>query len=416
MTTQQTLPFDVKKIRADFPILHQEHHEGVPLVFLDNAASSQKPIQVIDAMSDYYLNYHANVHRGIHKLSEAATEAYEGARKKMRDFINAPSHRQVIFTRGTTESINLVAYTWGRKFLKEGDVILSTQMEHHSNIVPWQILAEEKGVIVKYIPIHEDGTLDLEAYQQILDDNPVKLVTVVHSSNVLGTINPVKEMAKTAHEHGALILVDGAQSVPHMPVDVQDLDIDFLAFSSHKMAGPTGIGILYGNRDVLDSMPPYQGGGDMISRVTLEGSTWNDLPYKFEAGTPSIAEAIGLGVAVDYLSAIGMDKVHQYEQMITAYAMERLEEISGLTLYGPEASKKGAVTTFTLDNAHAHDVAQVLDSYGIAVRAGHHCAMPLHDILCVTATARASFYIYNTFEEVDKLAEALEKVKDTFVI
>lgn len=409
-------PFDIEKIRADFPILHQDHHEGVPLVFLDNAASSQKPNQVIDAMTDYYRNYHANVHRGIHKLSEEATEAYEGARKKITKFINSPSYRQVIFTRGTTESINLVAYTWGRKHLQAGDVVLSTQMEHHSNIVPWQILAEEKGIVVKYIPILENGTLDLDAYQQLLTDNPVKLVTVVHSSNVLGTVNPVKEMAKTAHEHGALILVDGAQSVPHMPVDVQDLDCDFLAFSSHKMAGPTGIGLLYGNRDVLDSMPPYQGGGDMISRVTFEGSSWNDLPYKFEAGTPSIAEAIGLGVAVDYLSAIGMEKIHQYEQIITAYALERLEEVSGLTLYGPDASQKGAVASFTLDGVHAHDVAQILDSHGVAVRAGHHCTMPLHDILCVTATARASFYIYNTFEEVDKLVVALEKVKDTFVI
>lgn len=412
----QTLPFDIQKIRQDFPILQQDHHEGVPLIFLDNAASSQKPRQVIDAMSDYYLTYHANVHRGIHKLSEMATEAYEGSRKKIRDFINADNHRQVIFTRGTTESINLVAYTWGRKFLAEGDVVLSTEMEHHSNIVPWQILAEEKGIVVEYIPILEDGTLDLEAYQQVLDSRPVKLVTVVHSSNVLGTVNPVKEMAKTAHEHGALILIDGAQSVPHMPVDVQDLDCDFLVFSSHKMAGPTGIGILYGKRDILESMPPYQGGGDMISKVTLEGSTWNDLPYKFEAGTPSIAEGIGLGVAVDYLTAIGMDNVHQYEQMITKYALDRLQDVSGLTLYGPDASKKGAVASFTLDNAHAHDVAQVLDSYGIAVRAGHHCAMPLHDILCVTATARASFYIYNTFDEVDRLVESLEKVNETFIL
>lgn len=415
-TSDKNFPFDIEKIRADFPILHQEHHDGVPLVFLDNAASSQKPKQVIDAMSDYYLNYHANVHRGIHKLSEVATEAYEKSRKKIRDFINAPSHRQVIFTRGTTEGINLVAHTWGRKHLAEGDVVLSTQMEHHSNIVPWQILAEENGIIVKYIPVSNDGVLDMMAYRQLLEDNPVKLVTVVHSSNVLGTINPVKEMAAVAHQHGALILVDAAQSMPHMPVNVQDLDCDFLVFSGHKMAGPTGIGILYGNRDVLDTMPPYQGGGDMISRVTLEGSTWNDLPYKFEAGTPSIAEAIGLGVAVDYLSAIGMDKIHQYEQMITEYALERLSEVSGLTVYGPDASQKGAVAAFTLENAHAHDVAQILDSHGVAVRAGHHCAMPLHDILSVNATARASFYIYNTFDEVDKLIEALEKVKHTFVL
>ncbi|MEL6403462.1 MAG: cysteine desulfurase [Chloroflexota bacterium] len=414
--TKQTLPFDVQKIRDDFPILHKDHHEGVPLVFLDNAASSQKPAAVIDAMTNYYQTYHANVHRGIHKLSEEATAAYEGARKNLRDFLNAPNHRQIIFTRGTTDGINLVAHTWGRKFLSEGDVVLSTEMEHHSNIVPWQILAEEKGFTVKYIPVLEDSTLDMEAYAQLLDEHNVKLVTVVHSSNVLGTVNPVKEMAQQAHDHSALILVDAAQSVPHMPVDVQDLDCDFLVFSGHKMAGPTGIGILYGKRDALDSMPPYQGGGDMISKVTLEGSTWNDLPYKFEAGTPSIAEAIGLGAAADYLSEIGMDKIHTYEHMLTEYALERLATVDGLTLYGPDASKKGAVAAFTLENAHAHDVAQVLDSYGVAVRAGHHCAMPLHDILCISASARASFYIYNTFEEIDVLVESLGKVKDTFIL
>lgn len=409
-------PFDVAKIREDFPILQQAHHEGVDLVFLDNAASSQKPNQVIDAMTDYYKSYHANVHRGIHKLSEAATEAYEGARKKVRKFINASSHREVIFTRGTTDSINLVAHTWGRKNLGEGDVVISTVMEHHSNIVPWQILAEEKGFTMKYIPVLEDGTLDMDAYQQLLAENPVKLVNVMHVSNVLGTVNPVKKMAELAHRHGALILVDGAQSVPHMPVDVQDLDSDFFVFSSHKMAGPTGIGILYGKRDILEDMPPYQGGGDMISRVTLDGSTWNELPYKFEAGTPSIAEAIGLGVAVDYLTSIGMDKIHLYEHMLTEYAMERLSEVSGLTVYGPEADQKGAVASFTIEGVHAHDAAQILDSYGIAVRAGHHCAMPLHDFLCVKATARASFYFYNTFEEIDALADALEKVKETFIL
>lgn len=409
-------PFDVAKIREDFPILQQAHHEGVDLVFLDNAASSQKPNQVIDAMTDYYKSYHANVHRGIHKLSEAATEAYEGARKKVRKFINASSHREVIFTRGTTDGINLVAHTWGRKNLSEGDVVISTVMEHHSNIVPWQILAEEKGFTMRYIPVLEDGTLDMDAYQQLLAENSVKLVNVMHVSNVLGTVNPIKEIAKMAHENGALILVDGAQSVPHMPVDVQDLDADFFVFSSHKMAGPTGIGILHGKRDILEDMPPYQGGGDMISRVTLDGSTWNELPYKFEAGTPSIAEAIGLGVAVDYLTNIGMDKIHQYEHMLTEYAMERLSEVSGLTVYGPEADQKGAVASFTIEGVHAHDAAQILDSYGIAVRAGHHCAMPLHDFLCVKATARASFYFYNTFEEIDALAEALEKVKETFIL
>jgi cysteine desulfurase/selenocysteine lyase len=407
-------PYNVEAIRQDFPILHQEHHAGVPLVFLDNAASSQKPNLVIETMNDYYRQSHANVHRGIHKLSEAATAAYENARKKIRRFINAPSYREVIFTRGTTESINLVAQSWGRANLKQGDVVLSTVMEHHSNIVPWQILAAEKGFSLKFIPLREDGLLDLDAYKRLLQENSVKLVTVVHSSNVLGTINPVAEMARLAHEHGALILVDGAQSVPHLPMDVQTLDMDFLAFSSHKMAGPTGIGILYGRRDILEAMPPYQGGGDMIATVTLEGSTWNELPYKFEAGTPSIAEAIGLGAAVDYLSNIGMDKIHQHEQMMTAYALERLAEVSGLTVFGPKAEQKGAVAAFTLDGVHAHDVAQVLDSYGIAVRAGHHCAMPLHKELGLPATARASFYLYNTVEEIDKLIEGLENVKKTF--
>ena len=413
--SKPTLPYDVEKIRADFPILQQPHHDNVPLVFLDNAASSQKPNLVIDGMYNYYRTSHANVHRGIYQLSEQATQAYEDARKKVRDFINASSHREVIFTRGTTEGINLVAMTWGRKNLSAGDVVISTAMEHHSNIVPWQILAEDKGFMLKFIPVLADGTLDMDAYRQLLRENPVKLVTVVHSSNVLGTINPVKEMVRLAHEHGALILVDGAQSVPHMPIDVQDLDCDFFAFSGHKMLGPTGIGILYGKRDILDAMPPYMGGGDMISRVTLDGSTWNELPYKFEAGTPSIADAIGLGLAVDYLGGIGMNKIHQHEQIMTAYALDRLAEVPGLTVYGPASPQKGAVAAFTIEGAHAHDVAQVLDSYGIAVRAGHHCAMPLHHVLNVNATARASFYLYNTLEEIDMLAETLEEVKDKLI-
>ena len=413
--SKPTLPYDVEKIRADFPILQQPHHDNVPLIFLDNAASSQKPNLVIDGMYNYYRTSHANVHRGIYQLSEQATQAYEDARKKVRDFIHASSHREVIYTRGTTEGINLVAMTWGRKNLGAGDVVISTAMEHHSNIVPWQILAEDKGFTLKFIPVLADGTLDMAAYRQLLRDNPVKLVTVVHSSNVLGTINPVKEMARLAHEQGALIMVDGAQSIPHMPIDVQDLDCDFFAFSGHKMVGPTGIGILYGKRDILDAMPPYMGGGDMISRVTLDGSTWNELPYKFEAGTPSIADAIGLGLAVDYLNSIGMDKIHQHEQIMTAYALDRLAEVPGLTVYGPASAQKGAVAAFTIEGAHAHDVAQVLDSYGIAVRAGHHCAMPLHHVLNVNATARASFYLYNTLEEIDMLAETLEKVKDKLI-
>jgi len=408
------LPYDVDAVRADFPILAQSHHEGTPLVYLDNAASSQKPRQVIEAMDAYYRETHANVHRGIHKLSEAATSAYEDARKRIARFINARSRREVIYTRGTTEAINLVAQTWGRTNLKAGDVVLTTVMEHHANIVPWQMLATEKGIIVRYAPMLADGTLDMEAFTNLLRTEPVKLVTIVHASNVLGTINPVEEIVQMAHEVGALVLVDAAQSIPHLPVDVQALGADFVAFSSHKMAGPTGIGILWGKRDILEAMPPWQGGGDMISQVTFEGSTWNELPYKFEAGTPSIAEAIGLGAAVDYLSQLGMDNVHRHEQILTEYALERLSEVPGLTLYGPSSSQKGAVAAFTIDGIHAHDLAQLLDTEGVAVRAGHHCAMPLHGLLNVSATARASFYLYNTPEEVDKLIEAIYKARSVF--
>jgi len=412
--TSLTLPYDVDSVRADFPILHQEHHASVPLIYLDNAASSQKPRQVIDALNDYYRRYNANVHRGVHKLSEEATAAYEDARLKVRRFINARSRRQVIFTRGTTESINLVAQTWGRANLSAGDVVVSTEMEHHSNIVPWQMLAAEKGIRVRYIPILPNGMLDMEAYAAILRDEPVRLVTVMMVSNVLGTVNPVADIIRQAHEAGAITLVDGAQAVPHMPVDVQALDCDFLAFSGHKMVGPTGIGILYGKRDLLEAMPPWMGGGDMISRVTLDGSTWNDLPYKFEAGTPSIAEAIGLGCAVDYLSSLGMDKIQAHEHVITGYALERLSEVPGLTVYGPNADKKGAVAAFSFAGIHPHDLAQLLDAEGVAIRAGHHCAQPLHDRLSVPATARASFYLYNTPAEVDALVEALYKARVTF--
>jgi len=411
------LPYDVAAVRADFPILQQEHHPGVPLVFLDNAASSQKPLQVIEGVDDYYRRYHANVHRGIHKLSEAATAAYEEARKKLQRFINAANKREIIYTRGTTEGINLVAQTWGRANLSGGEVVLSSIMEHHSNIVPWQMLAAEKGVVVRYIPLLPDGTLDMVTYSTLLRDEPVKLVAVAHMSNVLGTVNPISEIVEQAHQAGALVMVDGAQSVPHMPVDVQALDIDFLAFSGHKMLGPTGIGVLYGKRALLEEMPPWMGGGDMIARVTLDGSTWNELPYKFEAGTPAIAQGIGLGYAVDYLSNLGMDKVHVHEQVIIDYALDRLVEVPGLTVYGPEAARRGAVAAFSVDGIHAHDVAQMLDAEGVAVRAGHHCAMPLHsEHLKIPATARASFYVYNTLAEVDALIEALYKAKQTFAL
>lgn len=410
------LPYDVQAIRADFPILAQEHHAGVPLVYLDNAASSQKPNLVIDAMDDYYRRYNANVHRGVHKLSEMATAAYEDARVKVKKFINAASKREVIYTRGTTESINLVAQTWGRANLGPGDVVVSTQMEHHSNIVPWQMLAAEKGFRIRYVPLLPNYTLDLDALRQILHEEPVRLVTVMHVSNVLGAINPVAEIARLAHEAGALILVDAAQSVPHMPVDVQALDVDFLAFSGHKMLGPTGSGILYGRRALLEAMPPWIGGGDMISRVRLEGSTWNDLPYKFEAGTPSIAEAIGLGYAVDYLSRIGMANIEAHEQVMIAYALERLAEVPGITLYGPEAEQRAGVATFTMDGIHPHDLAQLLDASGVAVRAGHHCAQPLHDCLSLAASTRASFYLYNTPQEIDSLVEGLYRAKAAFAL
>ncbi len=414
MTEPITYPLDIAAIRADFPILDQEVHPGKRLVFLDSAASSQKPRQVIEAMRRYYEHDHANVHRGIHVLSERATAAYEGAREKVRAFINARSVREIIFTRNATESINLVAQSWGRANLRPGDVVVLSEMEHHSNIVPWQILAEQIGFRLRYIPITDNGLLDLDAYAALLRDEPVKLVSVMHVSNVLGTVNPVKEMAAQAHAAGALFMVDGAQSVPHLSVDVQALDVDFLAFSGHKMAGPTGIGVLYGKRALLETMPPFLGGGEMIKKVTLEGSTWNDLPHKFEAGTPAIAQAVGLGAAVDYLSALGMDNILAHEKIVVDYALDRLSEIPGLTIYGPGPEHRNGVAAFTLQDIHAHDVAQLLDAEGVAVRAGHHCAMPLHRRLGVVATARASFYVYNTRDEVDVLVEAIYNARRVF--
>lgn len=414
MTEPITYPLDIAAIRADFPILDQEVHPGKRLVFLDSAASSQKPRQVIEAMRRYYEHDHANVHRGIHVLSERATAAYEGAREKVRAFINARSSREIIFTRNTTESINLVAHTWGRANLRPGDVVVLSEMEHHSNIVPWQILAGQIGFRLRYIPITDEGLLDLDAYAALLRDEPVKLVSVMHVSNVLGTVNPVKEMIAQAHAVGALFLVDGAQSVPHLAVDVQALDVDFLAFSGHKMAGPTGIGVLYGKRALLEAMPPFLGGGEMIKKVTLEGSTWNDLPHKFEAGTPAIAQAVGLGAAVDYLSALGMDNILAHEKIVVDYALDRLSEIPGLTVYGPGPEHRNGVAAFTVQGVHAHDIAQLLDAEGVAVRAGHHCAMPLHQRLGVVATARASFYVYNTRDDVDALVEAIYNARRVF--
>jgi cysteine desulfurase / selenocysteine lyase len=404
---------DVQRIREDFPILARQVRPGVPLVYLDSTASSQKPRQVIEAMSHFYLTSNANIHRGVHTLAEEATEAYEGARQKIAAFIGAPSARQIIFTRNATEALNLFAYSWGRSNLKKDDVIILTELEHHANLVPWQIIAAEIGFRLEFIPVGEDGLLDLAEYQRLLELKP-KLVSFAHMSNVLGTITPAKHIIELAHQAGAITMVDGAQSVPHFPVNVQDLGCDFLVFSSHKMCGPTGIGVLYGRRDLLEAMPPFMGGGDMIKRVQLRSFTPNELPYKFEAGTPAIAEAVGFGAAIDYLTGVGMDKIAAHEHQIAEYAQERLEEVPGLWLFGPKASEKGGVMTFTLSGIHPHDVSQILDGEGIAVRAGHHCAMPLHDKFKIPATSRASFYLYNTMEEVDLLVEGLYKVKHIF--
>lgn len=404
---------NVSQIRSDFPILATEVYPGVPLVYLDSAASSQKPVQVIEAMDNYYRHTNANVHRGIHRLSEEATNAYEEARAKISRFINAPAPADVIYVSNTTEGINLVAYSWGRANIQAGDEILLTEMEHHANIVPWQILAEEKEAVIKYVPFLPDGTLDLTAVPALLTER-TKIFSFTAVSNVFGTINPVKKLVQMAHAAGAIALVDAAQASPHMPLDVQAWDCDFLAFSAHKMCGPTGTGILYGKRALLAAMPPFQAGGDMIRRVTLEGSTWNELPWKFEAGTPAIAEGIGFGAAIDYLENLGMENVHAYEQFITNYALEALSEVGGLRVIGPPASQRGGVAAFTLDGMHPHDIAELLDKDGIAIRAGHHCAMPLHHKLGINSTARASFYIHTTTEEIDKLVASLHRAKKVF--
>ena len=404
---------DVAKVRTDFPILDVEVRPGVPLVYLDNAASSQKPTRVIEAMNDYYRHYHANVHRGIHELSEAATNAYEGARERIAHFINAPDPAGIIYVRNATEGINLVVFSWGKANISAGDEILLTEMEHHANLVPWQMLAQAKGATIRYVPFNEDGTLDLSTLSTLLTEK-TKVFSFTAMSNVFGTITPVQKLVEAAHQVGAIAVVDAAQSVPHLAVDVQKLACDFMVFSGHKMCGPTGIGVLYGRRELLEEMPPFLGGGDMIRRVTFDGFTPNELPWKFEAGTPSIAEAIGLGAAVDYLSELGMEAVHQHEQFITNYALEALSEVEGLCLLGPPAVQKGGVASFTLGRIHPHDIAQILDEDGIAIRAGHHCAMPLHSKLGLSASARASFYMYTTTDEIDKLVTSLGRVKEIF--
>ncbi|MFC1536080.1 aminotransferase class V-fold PLP-dependent enzyme [Candidatus Neomarinimicrobiota bacterium] len=399
---------DINKIRSDFPIFADKS-----LVYLDSAATTQKPKQVINAVSDFYSNYYANVHRGIYELSMRATEAYHSARLKVANLINVSDWRSIVFTSGTTESINLVAYSWARKNLKNGDEILITEMEHHSNIVPWQLVAQETGVKLKYIPINTDGTLDQSNIDELIT-NKTKLVSVIYQSNVFGTINPIKDIIVKARSVNALTFIDAAQSIPHSHIDVQDLNCDFLAFSGHKMLGPTGIGVLYGKPELLDSMIPFMGGGDMINSVTMTESTWNDIPYKFEAGTPKIAQAIGLGAAIDYINGIGLTNIQDYVKHLLIIALDKLRIIDGLTIYGHQVGKSSSVISFNLDGVHPHDLAQFLDQYGIAVRAGHHCAQPIMDRLGVSSTIRASFYLYNTEEEIDKLCVSLKKTANFF--
>jgi cysteine desulfurase/selenocysteine lyase len=405
----------VTKIRADFPILRRKIG-GKPLVYLDNAATSQKPRAVIDAIDRYYHEYNANVHRGVHRLSEEATVAFEQSREEFARFIGAKAAKEIIFVRNATEALNLVALSWARANLKSRDRILLTEMEHHSNIVPWQMLAKEKGLRIDYVEIRDDGILNWENFEQLIKESP-KVLSLAHVSNALGTINPVRQMAREAHKVGATVIVDAAQSVPHMPVDVADLECDFLAASGHKMLAPTGIGMLYGRQDLLDHMEPLMGGGEMIKEVHLQDARWNDLPWKFEAGTPNIEGVIGLGAAVNYLTKLGMQNVREHEKDITRYAIERLADVKGLVLYGTrEIEKRGAVISFNLGDIHAHDLATVLDTQGIAIRSGQHCAQPLMERLKVAATSRASFYIYNTRREVDILVRALEKARKMFKV
>ena len=407
------VPVDFAAIRRQFPIFDRKIH-GHPLVYLDSTATTQKPIAVLDALERYYRTYNANIHRGVYVIGEEATQAYEDARGKVAKFLNAASHREIVFTRGTTESVNLVAHGWGRKFVNQGDVILLTEMEHHSNLVPWQLLAQARGATLRFIPIDGHGRLDLTNLDRLLE-GPVKIVSLAHVSNVLGTINPVQEIARRAHARGARVMLDAAQSVPHMPVDVRALDCDFLALSGHKMLGPTGIGALYGKREALESMDPFLGGGEMIREVRLEGSTWNDVPFKFEAGTMNIADAIAFGTAIDYLEGIGMANVEAHGRELVEETFRVLGSIPGVTIYGPPKEEpRGAIVSFTVDDIHAHDVAAALDREGVAVRAGHHCAMPLHTKLGVAASTRASFHVYNVPGDIQKLGDGIRKAKQLF--
>lgn len=409
-TQERTL---ADKVRADFPILNQEVN-GKPLVYLDNAATSQKPLAVLNAIRDYYEQYNSNVHRGVHTLSARATDAYEGARVKIAKFINAASPQEIIYTRNASEAINLVAYAWGLTNLQRGDEVILTVMEHHSNLVPWQLVAKTTGAVLKFVELNPDEEFDLEQFKSLVSDK-TKLVSVVHVSNTLGCINPVKEVCAIAHHHGAKVLIDACQSVPHMLIDVQHIDCDWLVASGHKMCGPTGIGFLYGKLELLRSMPPFMGGGEMIADVFLEQSTYADLPHKFEAGTPAIAEAIALGAAVDYLMDIGMDKIHAYEDELTAYLYEQVTQIPQIRVYGPSAKKgRAALTAFTAGEVHPHDLSTILDQAGVAIRAGHHCTQPLHRYLKAQSTARASLYFYNTREEIDVFITSLKEAIEFF--
>ncbi|WP_226529097.1 cysteine desulfurase [Metabacillus niabensis] len=401
---------NIQDIRAHFPILNQQVN-GNDLVYLDSAATSQKPLAVIEALSTYYKEYNSNVHRGVHTLGTKATDGYEGAREKVRRFINAKSMQEIIFTRGATTALNIVAQSYGLTNVKEGDEIVITYMEHHANVIPWQQVAKITGATLKYIPLQEDGTIALKDVEETVTSN-TKIVSVMLVSNVLGTINPIKEITEIAHKNGAIMVVDGAQSTPHMKIDVRDLDCDFYAFSGHKMCGPTGIGVLYGKKQLLENMEPVEFGGEMIDFVGLQESTWKELPWKFEAGTPIIAGAIGLGAAIDFLEDIGLEAIEAHEHKLAQYALDQLSQIDGMTIYGPK--HRAGLVTFNIDDVHPHDVATVLDAEGIAVRAGHHCAQPLMKWLKVSATARASFYLYNKEEEVDKLVAGIKKTKEYF--
>ena len=424
MSTQESYPIDVEAIRADFPILDRKvggdvttpgesSEDTEPLVYLDNGATSQTPTEVVETLVDYYYGYNANVHRGIHQLSQEASVAYEEAHDRVAEFINAEGREEIVFTKNTTESMNLVAYAWGLEELGPGDSVVTTQMEHHAALVTWQQICKRTGAEIRFIEVDDEGRLDMDHAAKLIDDS-TEMVSLVHVSNTLGTVNPVSEITEMAHDVGAYSFVDGAQAVPTRPVDVEAIDADFYAFSGHKMLGPTGIGVLYGKEEILESMQPYLYGGDMIRKVTYEESTWEDLPWKFEAGTPNIAQAVGLHAAIDYLDEIGMENVQAHEELLAEYAYDRLTEYDDVEVYGPPGDDRGGLVAFNVDGVHAHDLSSILNDYAVAIRAGDHCTQPLHDTLGAAASARASFYIYNTREEIDALVEAVDSARQLF--